>query len=72
MPLVPELKRTTGKVTEGRTKGITIIGNRPACKTIYVGADRVWKKVNRNVQEEPQAEVAANPWQQEEEKNDAD
>ena len=26
------------------------------------------KKVNRNVQDEPQAEVAANPWHQEEEK----
>ena len=26
------------------------------------------KKVNRKVQEEPQAEVAANPWHQEEEK----
>ena len=30
--------------------------------------DFLYKKVNRNVQEEPQAEVAANPRHQEEEK----
>ena len=34
-------------------------------KKIY---DRVNIKVNRKIQEEPQAEVAANPWHQEEEK----
>ena len=30
--------------------------------------NEIVKKVNRKVQEEPQAEVAANPWYQEEEK----
>ena len=30
------------------------------------------KKVNRKVQEEPQAEVAANPWHQEEKKEITD
>ena len=29
---------------------------------------QITQKVNRQVQEEPQAEVAANPWHQEEEK----
>ena len=29
---------------------------------------RIWKKVNRKVQEEPRAETASNPRQQEEEK----
>ena len=30
------------------------------------------KKVNRKVQKEPQAEVAANHWHQQEEKSDTD
>ena len=36
--------------------------------TIRKKFDKLFKKVNRKVQEEPQAEVAANPWHQEEEK----
>ena len=37
-------------------------------KSQYLQKQESNKKVNRNVQEEPQAEVAANPWHQVEEK----
>ena len=40
----------------------------PVEHEIFTGYHRPIKKVNRKVQEEPRAKVAANPWHQEEEK----